>query len=364
MTKIVTVVGARPQFIKCAPVSRVLRRSTVEVLVHTGQHYDQAMSDVFFEQLKIPQPDYELNVGSGTHAVQTGEMLRGIEEVLRCEKPAACLVYGDTNSTLAAALAAAKLHIPVAHVEAGLRSFNRVMPEEINRVLTDHLSRLLFCPTGEAVANLAREGITDGVHQVGNVMQDALFDAADIAESHSTILSEHKLVPGSYYLATVHRAENTDRQDNLLGILRALATLAESGHRVVFPVHPRTRKCLSELNGTAGRAIDMIDPVSYLDMVMLTGHAGLVLTDSGGLQNEARWLEVPCVTLREETEWPETVSGGWNLLAGADTQLILDCAHRMTSKEISSRSPLQKQDVAGRVCELLVDGVGRVTETS
>ena len=354
MTKIVTVVGARPQFIKCAPVSRILRKAAVEVLVHTGQHYDRGMSDVFFEQLSIPKPDYELNVGSGSHAVQTGEMLKGIEKVLQQEAPDVCLVYGDTNSTLAAALAAAKLHIPVAHVEAGLRSFNRVMPEEINRVLTDHVSSLLFCPTDESVANLAREGITDSVYQVGNVMQDALFAALEVAETQSTILENHELVHGGYYLATVHRAENTDRPEKLVGILQALATLAESGHRIVFPVHPRTRKILSELNGESRYPIDMIAPVSYLDMIMLAKHAGLILTDSGGLQNEARWLEVPCVTLREETEWTETIASGWNLLAGADPERILENAARLTSGDVPDRLPLQKRHVAARVCELLV----------
>ncbi len=334
--KIVTVVGARPQFVKCAAVSRKLRQSATEVLVHTGQHYDDRMSDVFFRQLQIPRPDHELNVGSGAHGEQTATMLRGCEEVLQQERPHYCLVYGDTNSTLAGALAAVKLHIPVAHVEAGLRSFNRRMPEEINRVLTDHASDLLLCPTNTSVENLSREGITRGVKLVGDVMYDALLFYLDAAEQQSTMLETLRLCSKKYVLATVHRAENTVNRENLRSIVNAFSALASSGCPVVFPIHPRTRKALSQLNRPFSGAIRLIDPVSYLDMLMLLKHAELVLTDSGGLQKEACWTGTPCVTLREETEWVETVEAGWNQIAGADTAKILAaCSSARPGREVT-----------------------------
>jgi UDP-GlcNAc3NAcA epimerase len=260
--KVVTVVGARPQFIKSAPVSRELRKVATEVLVHTGQHYDDNMSEVFFRDLELPEPDYNLGVGSGPHGVQTGEMLKRIEEVLVKEQPDYVVVYGDTNSTLAGALAAAKLHIPVAHVEAGLRSFNRQMPEEINRLVTDHVSTLLFCPTKTAVKNLAREGITKGVHLVGDVMYDALRHNIQIAERRPTILEQLKLRPKKYALATVHRAENTDQPENLNNIISAFITLARSGQTVVFPVHPRTRQWLNTINMNGSSNLLIINPVS------------------------------------------------------------------------------------------------------
>jgi len=321
--KVVSVIGARPQFIKCAPVSCELRQVAQEVLVHTGQHYDDSMSGVFFRELGLPEPDYHLAVGSGSHGHQTGEMLKKIEEVLLKEEPDVVLVYGDTNSTLAGALAAAKLHIPVAHVEAGLRSYNRKMPEEINRVLTDHLSALLLCPTGTAVENLRREGVTKGVHLVGDVMYDALLDGVEIARRTSTILDRLAVEPQRYILATVHRAENTDQPQRLEGIVTALVGLAKAGHRVVFPVHPRTQKQLSLHSIELCEGVVQIDPVSYLDMVLLESMARLILTDSGGIQKEAYWLQVPCLTLRDETEWEETVQSGWNRLVGTDPQRIL-----------------------------------------
>jgi len=337
--KVLTIVGARPQFIKLAPVSRALRQSGVhEVIVHTGQHYDHGMSQVFFDELGIPAPDFNLGVGSGSHGVQTGEMLAKIEEVVLAEKPDWLMVYGDTNSTLAGALAASKLHVPVAHVEAGLRSFNRRMPEEINRVLTDHISSLLFCPTETAVRNLAVESITRGVHLIGDVMLDALLDAQERAKARSTVIERLGLVEKQYLLATVHRAENTDDPERLRAIMAALSQLAET-EPVIFPVHPRTRKALeaigvntspdsqlSTLNSqpaAPAASLHFIPPLGYLDLVRLSSSARVILTDSGGLQKEAYWLGVPCVTLRDETEWVETVESGWNVLAGADAKNVI-----------------------------------------
>jgi UDP-N-acetylglucosamine 2-epimerase len=325
--KVVTVVGARPQFIKCAPLSRRLREVAVEVLVHTGQHYDSNMSSLFFRDLEIPEPDYNLGVGSGTHGEQSGEMMKRIETVLLNEKPDYVLVFGDTNSTLAGALAAAKLCIPVAHVEAGLRSFNRRMPEEINRVVTDHLSSLLFCPTQKSVGNLAREGITQGVHLVGDVMYDALLINSRRAEEKSTLRERLGLQPKAYYLATVHRAENTDDPELLDAIVEGLARIGRI-FTVVWPVHPRTKKALKAygLEQRDGGSFRILNPISYLDMLSLEKQAKSILTDSGGVQKEAYWLEVPCITLRQETEWVETVESGWNTLAGTDPGTIFAAA--------------------------------------
>lgn len=316
--KVVTVVGARPQFVKAAPVCVQLRQVLREVLVNTGQHYDYAMAEIFFRELGLPAPDYNLGIGSGSHGEQTGRMLAAVEQVLMQEQPDWVLVYGDTNSTLAGALAAAKLHIPVAHVEAGLRSFNRRMPEEINRVLTDHLSQLLFAPTVAAVENLAAEGITRGVHQVGDVMYDAQLAALariDPAARRRAL----GLTPGEYYLLTLHRPQNVDDPATLQTLL---ATVAQLDLPAVFPVHPRTRARLGEAVGSAGQ-LCLLEPVGYLDMLALEQGARVVLTDSGGVQKEAYLLGVPCVTLREETEWVETVAVGWNTLAGSDPQRIL-----------------------------------------
>lgn len=321
--KVVTIIGARPQFIKCAPVSRELRQFAREVLVHTGQHYDDSMSGVFFRELGLPEPDYYLGVGSGPHGRQTGEMLGRIEEILFKERPDAVLVYGDTNSTLAGALAAAKLHIPLAHVEAGLRSFNRSMPEEVNRVMTDHVSNLLLCPTDTAVNNLHREGLTKGVYLVGDVMYDALLSHVERAKHSSTVLQRLGLQPGEYVLATVHRAENTDQVSRLEGIMTAFTRLADSGRTIVFPVHPRTRLQLKKLSLQFPKRLLMVDPVPYLDMVLLEAQALLIATDSGGIQKEAYWLRVPCLTLRDETEWTETVASGWNRLVGVASNRIV-----------------------------------------
>lgn len=318
--KVISIVGARPQFIKAAVVSRVLRKEHTEILVHTGQHYDDEMSAIFFRDLDIPEPEYNLSIGSGSHGWQTGQMLQGIEKILRNEHPDWVLVYGDTNSTLAGALAAAKLHIPVAHVEAGLRSFNRQMPEEINRVLADHASDLLLCPSQTAVDNLAKEGLTDRVHLVGDVMYEALMFAAKRAPQRSTILEDLDLEEKGYLVATVHRAENTDNPDHLHEILSAFNALDEP---VVFPVHPRTRNAIQRIEYTPASHVQLIEPVGYLDMVRLMQASRMVLTDSGGMQKEAYWLKVPCVTLRDETEWVETVAAGWNVIVGADGQRIL-----------------------------------------
>ncbi len=323
--KIVSIVGARPQFIKAAAVSWVLRREHTEILVHTGQHYDQNMSAIFFDQLGIDKPAYNLEIGSGSHGYQTGTMLIEIERVLVEEQPDWLLVYGDTNSTLAGALAAVKLHIPVAHVEAGLRSFNRRMPEEHNRILTDHCSDLLLCPTQTAVDHLANEGITEGVFMVGDVMYDALMQAAERAQETSDILRCLDLEGKSYFLATVHRAENTDDDSRLRGIFDAFAEIDEP---IVLPLHPRTRAALARCGIAPSDNVQIIEPVGYLDMALLEKSAKCILTDSGGVQKEAYWLGVPCVTLRDETEWVETVDAGWNVIVGADTEKIVTAAKR------------------------------------
>lgn len=320
--KVVTVVGARPQFIKAAPVSLELRRRAREVLVNTDQHYDRAMSAIFFEEMGIPVPDYNLGIGSGSHGEQTGRMLAAVEKVLVDELPDWVLVYGDTNSTLAGALAAAKLHIPVAHVEAGLRSFNRAMPEEINRVLTDHLSLLLFAPTEVAAANLQLEGITRGVHQVGDVMADSIRLFRSKA-SPEAVAKRFGVEPGRYYLLTVHRPANTDDPLALAAILSAAAGLDLP---VIFPVHPRTLARLADPQFERfladGAGIRPTEPFGYLEMLAMEQGAAAILTDSGGVQKEAFMLGVPCVTLREETEWVETLAAGWNCLAGADPDRI------------------------------------------
>lgn len=315
MKSILTVVGARPQFIKAAAVSRAMKAhgGLEELIVHTGQHYDASLSDIFFSELDIPRPAYNLGVGSGAHGAQTGEMLQAIEQVILQRRPDLLLVYGDTNSTLAGALAAVKLHVPVAHVEAGLRSFNRNMPEEINRIVTDHVAEHLFCPTRTAVQHLRNEGITRGVHHVGDVMYDVALELAVRAEASSRFRDgrlEHK----RFVLATVHRAENTDDPARLGSIIGALGRLGNR-HPVVLPLHPRTRDALKQSGLAAGAGVEVIEPVGPIDMAWLERHAALVLTDSGGVQKEAYFHRTPCVTIRTETEWVETVDAGWNRLA-------------------------------------------------
>jgi UDP-N-acetylglucosamine 2-epimerase len=317
--KIVSVVGARPQFIKCAPVSRAVRKDAEEIIIHTGQHYDVNLSKSFFDDLHIPTPDYNLGVGSGTHGYQTGAMLKGIEDILLTVHPDIVLVYGDTNSTLAGALAAAKLHIPLAHIEAGLRSYNKDMPEEINRVVTDHCSDLFFCPTETAVFNLKKENIYKGVHLVGDVMYDALLYTTELAQK-SPILQQLHLEPKTYILATLHRASNTD---NVNALKRIMTGLSHVDYTVVFPAHPRTRKALKAFGISPGKNIFVTEPVGYLDFLKLESEAATIVTDSGGIQKEAYILRIPCITVRKETEWVETVEDGWNTLVGTDTDLIM-----------------------------------------
>jgi len=322
--KIVTVVGARPHFIKCAPLSKELSREHDEILVHTGQHYDHNMSSLFFEELGIPKPDYNLGIGSGNQGEQTGRMIAEIEKVLLKESPDAVLVYGDTNSTLAGALAASKLHIKLAHVEAGLRSFDKTMPEEINRILTDHCSDLLLAPTKTAVTNLGAEGIKEGVRLVGDVMLDALMQNLVAAEK-SSVLRKLGLREKDYLLATVHRQSNTDDAKNLASILEAFA---EIGGNIVFPVHPRTMKFIRQngLERRCGKNVSLVEPLGYLDFLALEKNAKKILTDSGGIQKEAYMLKVPCITLRDNTEWVETVEDGWNILVGTDKKRIVEAA--------------------------------------
>lgn len=318
--KILTVIGARPQFVKAATVARqVAQRDEVqEVIVHTGQHFDANMSDVFFSELQIPKPDYHLGIGGGGHGAMTGRMLEAIEGVLLSEQPDCLLIYGDTNSTLAGALAAVKLHIPVAHVEAGLRSFNRRMPEEINRIAADHVSEILFTPTATATENLKQEGLgADLVCQVGDVMYDAaLFykDRARKPDWFDAITGE-----GEYILSTLHRAENVDVPDKLHSILRGLDQI---GKTVILPLHPRTRQAIERNSIKLSDNVKIVDPVGYLEMVYLINNAGLIMTDSGGLQKEALFFDKMCITMREETEWVETVQSGANVLVGSDLEKI------------------------------------------
>ena len=343
--KVLTVVGARPQFIKAAPVRRALERAGhQEILVHTGQHYDDSMSAAHFRDLDLPTPDVELHVGSGTHGAQTARMLERLELVIESHTPDWVLVYGDTNSTLAAALAAAKLRTPLVHVEAGQRSFNRAMPEEINRVLADHASDLLLCVTPEAVANLAAEGIRTNVHLVGDVMIDALDWMLRPGAPASGIVRELGLEAGKYLLATVHRQENADNAARLAAILAAFNRLDET---IVFPVHPRTRRSLPH-GWTPSAQLRLIEPVSYRHMIELERGARMILTDSGGMQKEAYRLGVPCVILRDETEWTEIVAAGWSMLAGADCQRILAAVREF--RPPAERPPLHGDGQAAVHC--------------
>jgi len=344
------VVGARPQFVKASALSHELRRLHDEILVHTGQHYDHGMSDVFFDELGIPAPDYHLGIGSGSHGVQTGAMLAAVETVLNKEMPDGVIVYGDTNSTLAGALAAAKLQLPVAHVEAGLRSFNRRMPEEINRILTDHVSRWLFAPSEVARQQLANEGIRDGVHVVGDIMVDALRLHGARAAARAEALTRHELRAGGYYLATVHRAENTDDAGALGRIFRALAALDKP---VALPLHPRTQKRAAELGIEIDGNIRVLVPQGYLDMLALQRGAACILTDSGGIQKEAYHLRVPCVTLRDETEWVETVAAGWNTVVGTDPERILAAVARRPGADAPHPDLYGDGMTARRIVEIL-----------
>lgn len=317
--KILSVVGARPEFIQAMPVSRAIRADHQEILVHTGQHYDYRMSQTFFDELEIPVPDYNLGAGSASQARQVAEIMLSMEEILLKEKPDLVIVRGDTNSTLAAALVTSKLNIPFAHIEAGERSFNRLMPEEINRLVADRLAGLHFCVSHAAVQNLKAEGISDSVHWVGDVMLDALLSARPAARAKSGILEKLHIEPQHYGLATIHRAMNTDEPERLRQIMTAFNQISET---IILPMHPRTRKALSNINVQLENHIHIIEPVGYFDMLTLEENARLIATDSGGVQREAYYMGVPCLTLRDESEWGETVKTGWNKLVGADQKLI------------------------------------------
>lgn len=361
--KLITIVGARPQFIKAAPFSQTFRKGNKEILVHTGQHYDRNMSEVFFHELGIPEPDYNLGIGSASHGQQTGRMLEKIETIILKEDPDGVLVYGDTNSTLAGALAASKLQVPVFHVEAGLRSFDKRMPEEQNRILTDHLSDILLCPTETSVQNLKDEGIVDNVINTGDIMYDAVQRNVAISsqryanEKWLDDLSKDDTVPrlseGAYYLATIHRAENTDEPSKLSDIFKALEALDKP---VIVPLHPRTRKILGQLEADFYN-VHIIDPVGYLLMLYLTANAYMVITDSGGLQKEAYFLKTPCTTLRDQTEWVETLKNDWNVLVGVDLELIVKAATRRLDC-LQHPQPLSfgSGDAAEIICKTILNG--------
>ena len=332
--KVLTVIGARPQFIKASVVSKAIQSSSIldEKIIHTGQHFDANMSNIFFDQLGIPKPHYQLDINSGSHGSMTGRMLEQIEKICLAEKPDRLMVYGDTNSTLAGALAAVKLHIPVAHIEAGLRSFNMQMPEEINRILTDQVSDILFCPTNTAVSNLKNEGFDNKpvqVLNVGDVMQDSSLFFSERAIKGSSLVD----VPNEgFIVATLHRAENTDDANRLKSIIEALNYIHEHIRPVVLPLHPRTQKVVKSLG--LELKISVLEPVGYLEMIWLLKHCDAVVSDSGGVQKEAFFFKKPCVTMRDQTEWVELIEHGVNVLAGADTQKIIQCTEAMLGKTI------------------------------
>lgn len=345
--KIVTIIGARPQFVKAAVVSRAFQQmqDVTEIIVHTGQHYDANMSDIFFEEMNIPKPTHHLHIQESLHGAMTGKMMQGIETILLSEKPDYVLVYGDTNSTLAGALAASKLHIPIAHVEAGLRSFNMKMPEEVNRILTDRISTHLFCPTNQAIENLKAEGyenIACNIHLTGDVMLDAAMFYH--AKNTSTILQQQGLEKNNYFLCTIHRAENTNDIDRLKSIVSALNKL-NSIHKVVVPLHPRTVKYIQEYKIETNFTI--LEPVGYFDMLQLIAHSKIILTDSGGLQKEAFFFNKFCVTLRDETEWVELVHNNCNILTGANEQKILEAVHHFQQATFPTNLSLYGNGKAG-----------------
>ncbi len=350
--KVLSIVGARPQFIKAFVVSKELRKNHDEVLVHTGQHYDENLSKIFFEELNIPKPEYNLGIGSGTHGYQTAEMIRGIEEIAYEEEPDFIILYGDTNSTLAGAIVGSKLDAMVAHVEAGLRSYNRDMPEEVNRVLTDHASDLLFAPSETAAKNLGEEGITEGVHVVGDVMYDAILWAKEIASEQSEILDEFDLKENEFILSTVHREGNTDDRNKLEQIMKGLY---EASLPVILPIHPRTEKRLKEFDmyENVTDNIRVVEPVGYIDFVRLLDTAKVVATDSGGIQKEAFFLDTPCVTLRKETEWVETVECGWNELVGAKASEITEAIDREWELPSKKTTPYGDGKAAEKIVEVL-----------
>lgn len=359
--KILTVVGARPQFIKAAAISRAVgawnadhpEHLVEERIVHTGQHYDAGMSDVFFDELEIPRPWKNLEVGSGSHGKQTGKMMERLEEAFLEMEPDLLLTFGDTNSTLASALVAAKLHVPVAHVEAGLRSFNRRMPEEINRIVTDHVSTWLFCPSQTSVDHLAKEGVTNGVFVSGDVMYDAILFNQQLADQKSSIVQSSGFESGQYSVATVHRAENTDDKSRLAEIIEGMSMIGDS---IVLPLHPRTKNCLEKHQLQFPDNVTILPPVPYLDMVQLVSHSRMVFTDSGGLQKEAYWMGKPCITMRDETEWTETVEVGWNRLTGGSAQAILAAYEEFSKGNLNEQTELYGDGAAAeRILKTLLD---------
>lgn len=384
--RIASIVGARPQFIKIAPLCREFdkKEDFRHLIIHTGQHYDYRMSKVFFDELGIPEPDFNLEVGSGNHGWQTGEMTKRIEEVLLRERPDYVIVYGDTNSTLAGALAASKLQIPLAHVEAGLRSYNKKMPEEINRVVTDHLSDILFCPMETAVRNLEEEGfkkiINNGkltdldpnlssplqfpvVINVGDIMYDSVLYNVHIAQNRSKILDDLNLVSGNYVLATVHRAENTDNPERLNSIFQALDKIASDDLQVIVPLHPRTHRQLKDLKLKLDR-VHVIDPVSYFEMLVLEHNAKVILTDSGGVQRESYWFQIPCIILREETEWMELVEGEFCILAGADKEKIIGAYNKIKNRSVNFDINLYGNGKAGKEIGNIIESILTRTKES
>lgn len=354
--RILTVVGARPQFVKAAALSSALReRDWDEYLVHTGQHYDDSMSEVFFSELGIPDPDVNLGIGSGHHGETTGRMMAGIERECLEDRPDLVLVYGDTNSTLAAALVASKLHIPIAHVESGLRSFDRRMPEEVNRILADHVSSLLFCPSQSAVTNLKKEGVTEGVFEVGDIMRDALCMFLQRAKERSNAIERFGLNPGEYALLTIHRPSNTDDVETLEELLEAAGEMGP----VLFPAHPRCSESVRELisRNILKDNIQVVEPLGYLDFLAAASQARFIATDSGGLQKEAYWLKVPCITLREQTEWIETVETGWNRLVGNSAEAFRDAVCSLALPK-SHHELYGDGKTAIRICDIISDWSG------
>lgn len=348
--KIASIVGARPQFVKCAPFSKELRRHHDEIIIHTGQHYDYEMSKVFFDELKIPEPSYNLNIGSGNQGHQTGAMLAAIEDVLLKEEPQMIVVFGDTNSTIAGALAASKLGIPIAHVEAGLRSYDRSMPEEINRVLTDHISNLLFAPTESAVTNLKRECIDRGVHQVGDIMVDSLSSVMEVARSRSAILERFGIERHAYFVLTMHRAGNTDDPAKLGKVLDAIRRAEVP---TIFPVHPRTKKLLNNLDTKMPANLVPVEPLGYVDMIALISNARGVLTDSGGIQKESFILGTRCATLRENTEWSETFDEGRNRLVGLNEEMIIEALSEPAIESVPSSRSFGSIGVSERIVQVI-----------
>jgi UDP-N-acetylglucosamine 2-epimerase len=350
--KIITIVGARPQFIKASPVSKQIRKNHKEILVHTGQHYDHNMSKNFFDELEIPEPDYNLGINSGSQQEQIGRMIIEISKIILKEKPNLVMVYGDTNSTLAGAIATNKANVKLVHIEAGLRSFDKSIPEEVNRILVSHCSDLLLCPTKVAVKNLENEGVKSKIFNIGDVMYDTILEFEK--KGKIEILEKLQIKPKNYILATVHRQSNTDKKENLKEILKAFKGSEE---KIVFPIHPRTKKSLKKHNlSVQHQNILTIDPVSYLEMIVLQKNAKKIITDSGGIQKEAFFLGTPCITLRENTEWTETVENGWNILVGTDKEKILNAIKNFNPAQ-ERKNHYGDGKAAEKICKILEDPI-------